>query len=287
MVLENNDSPKLLPISAVIEDCSTWFSQVAFVVAYHDDKASQRPVENPVGFQKWHQEAQNQGVLTPDVLKNCNDIYHEMLRLGQDLVQLVQINKRPSLMGFEDFQGIYTGFLSRMRRVERDSGIAGSGIDAQTGLRSYDVAPLDLKKEIERLSRQKVPFALLMTRLDGFNDDPKTLKVVVESIKECMRSFDDAYYCDNGYFLVSLKHSDVSGAQALANRLKQAITEHSEAGVEITLSHCLTEPVVGDDVEELLTNMRQDLEDHKEESDSILKFIEVSPLQRFVDNKDS
>ncbi len=289
MVLEYNKTNNLPLISSIIEDCSTWFSQVTMIVAFYDDKVSQTDIELPLKFSQWYKGVKEEGVLAGDIVENCNDIYQEMIHQGSNLVQLVQIKKRPVLMDFQDFQGVYTGFISRMRRVERDANIVGSGLDQLTGLRSYDVAALDLKKEMERLSRQKVPFSLLMSRLDNFDEnniDQASLDVVVKSVKECMRSFDDAYYCDNGYFLLSLKHSDVSGAQALANRLKQAIDEHSSEGMSITLSHCLTEPTVGDDIDELLMNMRKDLEDHSAEADSILKFIEVSPLQRFMDNKE-
>ena len=285
---DKNKKSQFLALGRILEECGNWFSQVAFIVAYHDERIAQDNIVQPVSFMKWQIEATADGSFSEDAIQGIVKIYNEMITTGQSLMQMVDGQKRPTRADFENFQSIYNGFVSRIRRIEKDSAEEGGNLDATTGLRNYILVSQDLKREMERLSRQKVPFSLLMSRIDGFKEGETNavIQPVVKSIKECMRTFDDAYYCENGYFLLSLKHSDISGAQALANRLKQFIDEFSDGGEEITLSHCLTEPNVGDDVDELLVNMRKDLEAHSGEVDTILKFIEVSPLERFMSSMD-
>ena len=286
MALDYEKEQSLADTTSIIEDFVAWFCQIAMMVGYSDTPAaSNTDIFVPDCYSKWLEQVKLEAFLDDDVLGPIENIYQDMIDRGQNIIQTVQSGRRPEQMDFQDFQSTYTGFITRIHRLEKESGGDQNNLDIETGLRNFDNAPKDLKREMERLSRQKTPFSLVMSRIDGFNGEEMALQAAAKSIKICMRTFDDAYYCGNGYFLLSLKHADIGGAQAAANRLKQLLYEFSqEDGAVVTMSHCLAEPIVGDEIPELLGNMRGDLESYADEKDTILRFIEVSPLERYMNS---
>jgi len=124
-----------------------------------------------------------------------------------------------------------------------------------------------------------------MVRIDGFENLAKkeVLDLVVSTIKTCMRAFDDAYYLNEGHFLLSLKQTDVIGAEAATDRLEIIIAENRKTE-DVTLSYCISEPIEGDEVLDLLDSMKKDLERHSDEKNVCLKFFETTPLQQYIEN---
>lgn len=285
MALEYDDISQFETLAPVLEEYADWFGHIALCVAYHDEEKSFEQIVVPVSFQTWVEEAKNQGVLSLIVIEDIAKTHDDMVSIGTVLLHHLQADKKPDYQDFVEFKNLYSAFLSRIRRVEKDRAMDGSGLDEETGLRNAKTIESDLKKELERLARQGNPFSLVATRIDryaGQPDQKKALSVSVANIKRCMRSFDDAYYLGNGHFLLSLKQADIIGAQAAVERLQQFLKEDEENVPVMTMSYCMVEPVPGDEVSVLLANMNQDLTDHMNESDVVLKFLEVSALERFV-----
>lgn len=290
MALEYESHNKFEALAPVLEDYANWFSRIAVCAAYPDDEKDIENISAPSSFKEWLDTADDNEDFNRAVVDDITKIHDDMLRTSVSVVDSLKDNKKPSHQDFLEFKNLYNAFLSRIRRVEKDSALEGSGMDEETGLRSADVLQSDLKKEMERLSRQGNPFSLVFTRIDQFAGQPDqtvALGLSVASIKECMRSFDDAYYLGLGQFLISLKHADIIGAQAAVNRLQQSLKKNPDnAAGGMTMSYCMAEPIPGDELEELISNMRQDLNEHLNDKDAVLKFMEMSPLERFVNAMD-
>lgn len=289
MALEYDTNNKFEALAPVLEDYANWFSRIAVHVAYPEEQDGADGIVTPGSFKEWLESTKDNEDFSQAVVDDLTKIHDDMLRAGVSVVESIKGKTRPAHQDFVDFKNLYTAFLSRIRRVEKDSALEGSGMDDTTGLRSAEVLQADLKKEMERLSRQGNPFSIVMARIDrfaGHDNQSGSLDLAVASIKDCMRSFDDAYYMGLGQFLISLKHADIIGAQAAVNRLQQSLKKNDDNTDKITMSYCMAEPIPGDGLDEMINNMKQDLNDHLNDRDAVLKFLEMSPLERFVNAMD-
>jgi GGDEF domain-containing protein len=285
MALEYHTNMKFEQLAPVLEDYADWFAQLSQAIAYPDEDSQLEKITSPSSFQAWLDES-SQGGLNPDLIADISSIYIDMLEKGEELVQTLLNNAKPEFEDFYQFKSLYSSFLTRLRRLEKDSAMEGSGFDEQTGFRSRKVIQTDQKKEMERLKRQGTPFCLVIVRIDEFGRyvPDNILPFVVQNIKNCMRTFDDAYYLGDGHFLLSLKQTDIVGAEAAVDRLQIFIRDDETNKSSTTLSYCLAEPVEDDEVMQLLDNMRKDLDAHAGEKDAVLRFLELSPLQKYMNS---
>jgi GGDEF domain-containing protein len=287
MALDYEAQTKFQSLAPVLEHFTDWFGRIALAAAYVNDGIIPDKIETPKSFSLWIKTAYDNADFKNATLQDVEHVYDEMVKASEGLVSNIMAQRKPTHEEFIDFKNIYDAFLTRVRRLERDSASEGSGYDELTGLRNIHVFKGDIRREMERLSRQGNPFCLVMARIDkfaGFEDPQANLMVAVENIKECIRTFDDAYYLENGEFLLSLKHTDTVGAQAAIARLQQFLKIDDNNKEKLSMSFCVAEPVVPEELEGLLDNMRQDLDDHLNDEEAVLQFVEASPLKRFVDS---
>lgn len=286
MALEYKAHTKFEALAPILEEYAVWFGDIALSVAYLGEGGSEAPlISVPHSFKAWLDTPETQESLGSFILNDMSKAHQDLVRVGGMLITSLKDNKKPSRKDFEGFKNLYNAFLMRLRRVEKDSAQEGSGIDPDTGLRAVAVMQDDLKEEMERLGRHGSPFSIVISKVDRFagqRDQPKAIAMVVQNIKKCMRSFDDAYYMGQGEFLLSLKHADKIGGKAAINRLQALLEDDEGYEQSVTMSYSLSEPVVGDTISDLLTNMRQDLIDHMNEANIILELTEVSALERYA-----
>lgn len=286
MALEYNNPLKFEKLAPVLEDYADWFANIAMAVSYLE-ATKLSDIAPPQSFRVWSEEISAQkDAVNPIVIDDLTKTHDEMLKLGQTILAGLSNKQKPSFDDFSEFKNIYSAFLLRLRRLEKDSATEGSAIDEQTGLRNPKSIVSDLKKEMERVARQGNPFSLMATRIDAFagqQDQSHALLVATNNIKRCMRNFDDAYHLGNGNFLISLKHADIMGAEAAVSRLQEYLKEDENNKENLTMSYCISEPEPEDDIAKKVQVMQQDLGENLNNRDSILKFKEVSDLQRFVD----
>lgn len=285
MALEYDNPLKFEKLAPVLEDYADWFAHIAAAVAYLD-QAKPNDIAPPQSFKIWVQEISGQeNAVNPMVMDDITKTHDEMLKLGQSILAGLSNKQKPGYEEFDEFKNLYGAFLLRLRRLEKDSATEGSSIDKETGLRNAKSVVSDLKKELERVARQGNPFSLVATRIDAFagqTDQPHALSVATNNIKRCMRNFDDAYYLGNGHFLISLKHADIIGAEAAVSRLQDYLKNDDKNQSKLTMSYCIAEPEPEDNIETKIQVMQQDLSENLNSQDSVLKFKEVSDLQRFV-----
>jgi len=286
MALDYQNSLSFAQLAPILEDYAEWYGHVCLAVAYMSEDTKADIIQAPSSFPRWVKTAEGIEFLSESLLAEISNIHADFIDSGNKIVGEIISKKKPEFGDYSNFKNLYDAFLNRLRRIEKDSALEGSGIDEETGFRTKEMIKIDQRKEMERLKRQGTSFALVVCRIDNFiaHDKQKVLPVVVSNIKDCMRNFDDAYYLENGHFLVSLKQTDLVGAESAIERLRQGLRSKNDFQTNVSCSYCVAEPVDGDEVMDLIDNMIKDLNDNIDDQDAVLKFLEISPLQRFMNN---
>lgn len=285
--MENDvkDSDYLKNLGPLLEDYAQWFGELVTCIAF--PQQANFKIEIPSSYEIWARDTEESEAISPTTLRGLTDSYEHMMMEGRAILDVLSDGGAIQFESFNNFKERYDTFFRQIRRVEHDSVMEESGLDEQTGLRSAKVIADDMKREMERLDRQGTAFCQVMIRIDHFaryDQHDEVLNMTVESIRNAIRPFDDAYYLGKGHFLVSMKQTDIIGSEAGFNRIRLELSERKENTDNVTLSACLMEPAVGDEADKMLRNLRQDLDENENAKDVILKFKEISELERFVGN---
>lgn len=286
MVLEySSDSEKFEHLAMLLETYYRWFSKFMTAAMYPKDisdfEALTVPVQLPEVIRSF------EGSMSQVVIEDTITLYDAMLDVVNPLLGELRVERKQLPKDeIRDFLDSYEALISQIQRLQKFIFVEEGGLDNRTGLKNTQVMQEDLRLEMERIARLGDQFSLLMARLDGYEDhkSDEDIKVAVICIKKCMRPFDDAYYLGRGQFLISLKNTDTVGAHAAVNRLQIFLSTEEKNVNRFTMSYCLSELMAGDDVEEIMSNMREDLNAETGNQDAVLELVEKSPLQRFVDN---
>lgn len=301
MALNYEFDNKLKALSPVVDEHADWYGQVVSRTFYPEVYKDEAPIQFPELFKNWLYEIKDDEEFvakeTQAKLLKQHDELHESAR---KLLGLANTRPgRPERAAYEDFSSRYDEFIAWLRRVEKDAMQAGSGMDPKTGLRSPKAMEHDLAREMERRSRRGKPFCIALARIDHYEriskiqsdeEHEKMIKIIADITKKCIRSFDDAYRATDSEFILSLKQANIVGGNAVIERMKRFMIEAGltvmDGGKEypITMSYCIAEPAPGDDVMELMDNMRSDLVRYEDDGsgNTSLEYMELSPLRRYI-----
>lgn len=292
-------------LEAVLDDYTEWFLQVTRRIFYptEDHNNGKTGVFTcPQSFESWVKETEKAGTMQAGVLQSLKDL-HQDLCARADFLMSGSAKSRlpPPHSEFLKLTVLFEEFTGRIRRQEKDQLLGDSGLDTLTGLRSKDAMEKDIRREMDRLARQGKTFALALVRIDNFagmqagmterelNDN---IKLVAEFVKKSMRSFDDAYRIDNGMFVLSLKQTGTTGGIKALKRLKMELDKSKATyklnGTEtlLSLSSCIGEPNEGEEIMVFLENLKKDLDIYNQDKGSVVEYFELSPLQRYIRDKD-
>jgi diguanylate cyclase len=284
MALEYKSKIGLDVIMPVLDEYVVWYGKI--VRAYFEGKPTRETP--PAVFNDWLAGAG----LPENVADKARGIHQGMIDAANMFITKFASRENPPLTEYNDFSRYYEEFIQFMRRLEFDHATENSIFDEKTGLRSPKFMSDDIAREMERRARRGNPFSLALVKINNFKDEwrgnesacrPMVLKIS-EKLKECLRSFDDAYYLGDEYFLLSLKHADLLGSQAALARLNGLIAAaHIPApdSGEISVSSVLSEPTPGDKLDDLLANMKKDLQGI-EVKGTVLQYQDLSPIQRYI-----
>lgn len=298
MPLTYDQDSRLKALSPVLDEHAEWFSRVIRQIFYPDLRANPDLLAAPDVFDHWAQDAECEEAVEPAALSRMRRLYNDMRLSASDLIkQSTEQPEQPAQKQFDTFVILCDEFVAHIRRMERDMALSDSGIDVLTGLRTRKVMHKDVERELERRSRRGRPFCLALARIDHYGtmksslspaDHDAVMVAAADIIKQCIRSFDDAYRLHDGEFLMCLKQTEMSGGSAGLNRLKKLLEEHAPYyrmqghEIRLSMSSCVAEPQPGDLIEDLITNMRADLDRYGGDAETALEYFELSPLQRFV-----
>jgi diguanylate cyclase len=268
----------LEPVSLIIEDYNGWFSHIIKSSFYRPENLPDIVV--PDSFTVWVDNIRAQKKVDSNLIDRLVQTHQYLIESGQ---KLVASRGTPDQKIFDFFIQCHEDFISRLVRLEIDSLLAASGIDQLTGFRTESVLIADLERELERRARRGNPFSICLTRIDGnYNADELVplIAIATKAIQTCMRNFDDAYRLKANEFLVSLKHADTKGGIKFIERLNEELKNLSAS---FTMSSCIAEPIPGDDLSEMVKNIRMDLDKISlGGGGDVGQYEDVSPLQRFV-----
>jgi GGDEF domain-containing protein len=287
--------PSLRLIISVLEDYADWYGHVVRRIFYPDTDNMLNPVLAPKSFATWKDTILKTQSLDIGELDRISKLQRELHNVSDKLIgDSFKENRRPDYESFNEFANLFDDLLQRLRRIEADHYLSGRGYDAVTGLRSHQVMIKDLEREMERLARRGRSFSLVVARLEdaedlqarlgeGYN---RVMAWIGAAVLYTIRTFDDAYRYNDSEFLMSLKHSDIQGAQRFVDRLKAHLSGNplilGGAQVDAKLSFVVAEPVAGEDLPKFVEQMRKDLAKAGGMGDAVVRYEEVSPLQRFL-----
>lgn len=290
MVLESKSVLGLEAIMPVLDEYVVWYGKL--VKSYFEGRAVADPA--PAVFSEWLTKAIVEKSVNGSLADKIQGVHAEMVNSAKAFALKAAIKSTgpAPLKEYDELSRHYEEFIQFMRRLEKDRATENSGFDDLTGLRSVRLMNADLMRELERRSRQGNPFSLALLKINNFKDEWRQDKEICrpmvrhlsQEINECLRSFDDAYYIGEEYFLLSLKHADIHGSQAAMTRLNMDILAadiQDPNGEPVTVSSVLSEPTPGDSPDTLLANMKKDLEGI-ETKGTIVQYHEMSPIQRYI-----
>ncbi len=297
---EKSDVFKIL--SPLFEEHSGWYSRIIKFIFY-PDKNRNFTLEMPKSFGEFLKKQEEEDYpIDPITLNRLVSIQSELHSSSKKVVELTKSwgEQKIPYEEFNNFSNLYDEFINHIRRIEEDIVAMDKGLDSKTGLRSVSMLESDMAKELERRARNGKTFSIVLARLDNFDEIKekgeqfydKVLKISSASILECIRSFDDAYRLNETDFLLSLKHANVDGAVACTDRLRDIMNRRKkEEGLtsdeDFTLSQCVGEPLPGYNIPEMIDGMREDMKENITEPDSVIKYVEQSPLQRYLKSVES
>lgn len=303
MALSYEIDSKLKALAPIVDEHGEWYNRVMRSVFYPERSGDQ--FDPPQAFASWLTEASQDDFVAKATIDKLKKMQAELYEMASDLMHDARsTGARPDFKVYDEFTNLYDDLLYQLRRLEHDAVQADTGLDVMTGLRSRKAMVVDLEREMERRARRGKPFCLALAQIDN-HDQIRALvtedryreiiATVARLIKKCIRSFDDAYRSSEGEFIMCLKHSDIAGGTAATTRLRrfleeEAIMVNDEKGrpFQLTMSSCVAEPLPGDSLDELMSNMRSDLKrfDAGEQGGTSLEYFEQSPLSRYVQEID-
>lgn len=285
-------------LSPILDELSEWYSDLLCHLFYPEDICRSLGECASPSFEVWLKNAASSPYIEPEMLHKLENLNRDLHIISDAMFRDANNSKlKPSAKSYDQLSTIYFALINNIRRVELDALLEDSGIDALTGLRSKHAMKADIEREIERLARRGKPFSLALARIDlyeslvedqGRDHAREYTKIIAHLIKKSMRSFDDAYRLGNGEFILCLKQADVTGGVAALERLKKMLESKNIKfnlfGKEryLTMSCCIAAPFPGDNVDELIENLRKDLSSVEKPANMLLEYHEVSDLQRFV-----
>jgi diguanylate cyclase (GGDEF)-like protein len=290
MALEYKSLIGLEAIMPVLDEHVVWYGKL--VRSYFEGKPSNEA--SPMVFSEWLVKAKAEKSISNSTAERVRRIHEGMIHAAHSFTTKYASREAPPLQEYNELTRHYEEFIQAMRQIELDQAVENSGFDEKTGLRSLKLLQPDFDREMERRARRGNPFSLSLVKINNYKDEWRAdekgsaamIKKISDHIKESLRSFDDAYYLGEEYFVLALKHADALGSQAAMARLNQAITSaHIPAPddplEEISISSVISEPTQGDKLPDMLENMKKDLVGIDAKG-TVLQYNDLSPLQRYI-----
>ena len=293
MPLDSNLNTNLRELAEISSKYLDWYLRVIRNLVYPKKAAKITP---PKSFTLWLNEVRQSDEIDSKTLSELEK-NHDVL-VTEVEKHLSKLSKTKALPDYDDFNMLmvlFEGFLDKLRRLEKDVLFQEGGLDELTGLKSDKIMHKDLAREMDRLDRQGKPFSVAILRINNFDQIIKKLgprkaeeyiQLVAGLIQKSIRSFDDAYYIGNAEFILSLKQADISGGIRALERLEELLLQSKREGKvkNLNASCYVAEPTPHQDIDELLRNLRSDLENHISDNSgsAVSEYHDISPLQRYV-----
>lgn len=300
--LKNAHSDKrmaaLMRVQAAYAD---WVSKILEAALYHD--GATEALEPPRSFNLWMQAAQAENILSPLHIRSAHTCAHKVQEKAQELLISARYNKGlPDKNIFMQFSQALEHLRIQLQALIRISVLEDNGIDHLTGLFSPNAMHMALKVEMDRLARRGHSFVIALARIDhyesivqalGAQAEKEATLVVATAIMDTLRIYDDAYRSGDGEFILCLKEADVHAGIAAMDRLHEKVAcagvtfslPDEKGELSLTITSCLFVPLPGYTFDEILTDLRHDIQNAKQDPGTVLTHHEISPLERLLQER--
>lgn len=272
------------------------FLRAAFFLS--QDETDQTQITLPISCS-----ALSQGLRGLSILDSAQidalDIAHKTLDdNARTLIDRVFKNAaRPTAEDLSMFMSAFQNVQVCLQTLERALHFALAERDPLTGFKTPRAVISDLMKEQDRRERKGLPFCIVLVRVDHVQylegplhaDLKRTLTLAAANlIRKSLRSFDDTYRLEEDMYLITLKQADVQDATRFSERLRDIMMNsgiHFDLNGERhkpSLSFCIAEPLLGENLQEYINQMRTDMELGKTQVSRIVQFREISAIERYV-----
>ncbi|MGB1076749.1 MAG: hypothetical protein ACPG05_00440 [Bdellovibrionales bacterium] len=273
-------------VESVLEECRAWYEELILSLVLQEEK-------DEYLFQPQNMNSMLNLMAEKGMGLSAQSISTNYEELGQVLKKLSSFHASSS----EDKKSLTQSVIDsygRLTQSLRSSISAGDAmdIDPATGLTLEGKLEKDYKIEMERLERDGQAFTLCLVRSDLIwhnesNDPDRDFAETSKLILSNLRLFDEAYKLDGNYIMVFLKQTGSSGGVKFYERTqRQFDKKRSEEGLKLSITACLTEPVRGQKLNELIPDMKKDLDNTcKNVRDDYIVMTEATDLQKFLNLK--
>ncbi len=231
------------------------------------------------------------------------DIYPDLLTAQKAVLAELAVLTPALMTGAgvprHDIAGLTNAYLALQQMLMQhvnDILFTLSDVDFVSFLRHPQWLEREWGREMERLTRDGKAFCVCLVRLKILPSDmpvstnmPEAdlahLRQAAAVMARCVRSFDDVFCLGDGVFVILLRQTNHAGGVRFVRRLQDVMVETGQkrpVPVDLGFISCVAEPVIGESLTNLLTQMRQDMVNQAEDGQAIATRREISPLARYV-----
>ncbi|MCW8903193.1 GGDEF domain-containing protein [Sedimenticola sp.] len=199
----------------------------------------------------------------------ANNCAYELVVAGDHLGDLNFFRSYPfETSELEMIENLLAGLLYPLRNtLLYQRAVESATIDPLTGVRNRAAMDSAMKREIGLALRHKTPLSVILMDIDHFksiNDrhghlyGDQALKAVAQCAEQSVRESDMIFRYGGEEFLILLTGTDLSGAELLAERIRQNIetmSPQTDKAIQMTVSLGVTTLIQGDDINSLFQRM--------------------------------
>ena len=143
---ENNEARLNRVLIPILDEYSEWYGRVIRQAFYPQTYGDPERARHPQTFHSWLADPEN-AASDEVALEKLKALSNEMHAAAASLVgEGVSTGGDPDVERLDNFINLHDEFVALVRRIERDSLLADSGVDTITGLRAEDVMMKDLQR---------------------------------------------------------------------------------------------------------------------------------------------
>lgn len=290
----------LAELDAVIDEYTDWFLQFVRIVFFTVEGSSGHGarMDAPTSFVQWAKQATHNNQLDTIAVGGLLLLHKELSSTAQTVQALPR--GRGNLLENENCEKLtllFEEFLNKLKRTSRQDVNAKKDINSVTGLHAQNSFYKDVHREMERLARQGKTFSLAIIKIDDYKrieaeaspaDVESIMKSVALAIGKVVRSYDDYYHFDKNIFVALLRQTDPGGGLRALQRLNEELKGRNvlaklKAGtIHVTTSSCIAEVTTGDNMRQLIENLRKEVESEHNRPATVAEYQETSELQKLL-----
>lgn len=284
-------------LRGVTADYAVWFQTLAARLSAQQVSMGDVVLTPPASWSEFNSLISQEGMpkeLGAAIKAAQSDLHSTALTLAPKLMS----GQAPDKTTLTHLMGKYLKLQEALIGFDREQTEILGEYDAVSFLRHVRYLEREWIREMERLTREGKVFCVCLAHLDtipveGYDSKKLTpteisqIRYAGALITRCVRVFDDVFLMEDGSYFVLLKQTNQSGAMRFVKRLQKLVQESGlelNPPLDLTLSCCIAEPIVGESLHDIMKQMQNDMFDQRHAAQDVVARREISPLARFVES---